>query len=82
MKCVTWKTVSNAIENVLKFAGGVPSGKLKAPPNNCIPSNANIKMKRKRRNRREMMERMELNNDITKFRNEDQYLEKMCKHIF
>ena len=62
------------MENVLKLAGGVPSGKLNAPPNNCMPSNAKIKMKRKSRKRRDMIERMELRRDITRFRNEDQYL--------
>ena len=62
------------MENVLKLAGGVPSGKLNAPPNNCMPSNAKIKIKRKSRKRRDMIERMELKRDITRFRNEDQYL--------
>ena len=62
------------MENVLKLAGGVPSGKLNAPPNNCMPSNAKIKMKRKRRKRRDMIERMELKRDITRFRKDDQYL--------
>ena len=65
------------MEKVLKLAGGVPSGKLNAPPNSCIPNNANIKMNRKRRNRRDMIERMELKRDITRLRNEDQYLKKM-----
>ena len=69
--------MSNAIEKVLKLAGGVPSGKLNAPPKSCIPNNANIKMNRKRRNRRDMIERMELKRDITRFRNEDQYLKKI-----
>ena len=58
----------------MKLAGGVPSGKLNAPPNNCMPSNAKIKMKRKSRKRRDMIERMELKRDITRFRNDDQYL--------
>lgn len=57
-----------------KLADGLPSGKLKAPPNSCIPSSANMSMKRKRRNSNEMMERIELSNDITRFLNEDQYL--------
>jgi hypothetical protein len=68
--------VSRAIEKVLKLAGGVPSGKLNAPPNNCIPNNAKIRMNRKSRNRRDMIERIELNSDITRFRNEAQYLKK------
>ena len=62
------------MEKVLKLAGGVPSGKLNAPPKSCIPNNANIKMNRKRRNRRDMIERMELKRDITRFLKEDQYL--------
>jgi hypothetical protein len=60
----------------LKFAGGVPSLKLKAPPKSCIPSSAKIRMKRKRRKSSEMMERIELSNEITRLRSEDQYLLK------
>ena len=66
--------MSNATEKVLKLAGGVPSGKLNAPPKSCIPNNANIRMKRKSRKRRDMIERIELKRDITRLRNEDQYL--------
>ena len=40
----------------------------------CMPSKANIRMKRKRRKSRERMERMELSREITKFLREDQYL--------
>ena len=72
---LTWKTVNMAIENELKFDGGVPSGKLNVPPKSCIPSRAKIRMKRKRRSRREMMDFIELSSDITKLRREDQYLE-------
>ena len=39
----------------------------------CIPSKANIRMKRKRRKRRERIERIELRREMTKFRSEDQY---------
>ena len=60
--------------NELKLEGGVPSGKLKAPPNNCIPRRAKMRMNRKRRNSKDMMERMELKRDITRFLKEDQYL--------
>ena len=35
--CPTWNTVSRAMAKVLKLDGGVPSGKLKAPPKSCIP---------------------------------------------
>lgn len=61
---------------VLKLAGGVPSGKLKAPPNSCMPSKAKIKMNKKSRNNRERIERIELSNDITRFLKDDQYLHK------
>ena len=66
--------MSKAIEKVLKFEGGVPSSKLNAPPKSCIPSSAKIRMKRKRRNSNEMMDLMELNRDMTRFRSDDQYL--------
>jgi len=59
---------------VLKFAGGVPSSKLNAPPNSCIPKRAKIKMKRNRRNSKEMMDLIELSKDMTRLRREDQYL--------
>ena len=68
--------MSRDITKLSKLAGGVPSSKLKAPPNSCIPSRAKMRMKRNRRNRRDRMERIELSNDITRFRNEDQYLVK------
>lgn len=75
----TWKTVSKAIGKLLKFAGGVPSGKLKAPPNSCIPNRAKMRMNKKSRNRRERIDRMELSNEITKFRSDDQYLKAKVK---
>ena len=62
------------MEKVLKFEGGVPSSKLKAPPKSCMPSRAKIRMNRKRRNRRDKMDLMELKREMTKFRREDQYL--------
>ena len=43
----------------------------------CMPSRANIRMKRKRRNRRERMERMELRRETTRFLRDDQYLKKI-----
>ena len=58
-----------------KLADGLPSRKLKAPPKSCMPSSAKISMKRKRRNSNEIMERIELSNDITRFLNDDQYLD-------
>lgn len=62
------------MENELKLEGGVPSGKLKAPPKSCIPKSAKMSMNRKSRNSSEMIERIELSREITKLRNEDQYL--------
>jgi len=65
-----------AIENELKFDGGVPSGKLKVPPNNCIPNKAKMRMNKNNNNNSEMIDFIELNREITKFRREDQYLKK------
>lgn len=50
-----------------KFVGGVPSGELKAPPNSCIPNRAKIRINKKSRKRREMMERIELSKEMTRF---------------
>ena len=61
---------------VLKLAGGVPSGTLKAPPNSCMPSKAKIRMNKKSRNNREIIERIELSSDITRFLRDDQYLSR------
>lgn len=66
--------------NVLKLVGGVPSGKLNWPPNNCIPSSAKIRINKNSRNNKEMIERIEFKRDITRLRREDQYL--LNKHIF
>ena len=63
-----------AMENELKFEGGVPSSKLKVPPKSCIPNSAKIKINRKRSNKRDMMDLIELSKEITRFRSEDQYL--------
>ena len=61
--------------NELKLDGGVPSGKLKAPPNSCIPSNAKIRMNKNSRKSSDIIERMELSKEMTRFRKEDQYLQ-------
>lgn len=60
--------------NVLKLASGVPLSKLNCPPNNCIPRRAVISMNKNSRNNKEMIDLIELSSDITKLRNEDQYL--------
>jgi len=46
-----------------------------SPPNSCMPSSANMRMKRKRRNRSEIMERMLLSSEMTRFLSDDQYLQ-------
>jgi len=61
---------------VRKNIDEIDTSKLKAPPKSCIPSSAKMRMKRKRRKRREMMDLIELNNEMTRFRSEDQYLKK------
>lgn len=66
----------SAIGKVLKLVGGVPSSKLNCPPNSCMPKRAKMRIKRKRRNNSEMMDLMEFKSDITRFRSDDQYLEK------
>ena len=73
---------------VSKFDVGRPSGKLKFPPNSCIPSKANIKINRKSRRRRERMDDMAFVKATTRLRSEDQYLNQKyftiteSQHIF
>jgi hypothetical protein len=57
----------------LKLAGGVPSSKLKAPPNNCIPRRAKIRMNKKSRKRSEIIDLIDANKEMTKFLSDDQY---------
>ncbi len=61
---------------VSKLDEGVPSSKLKEPPKSCIPRRANMKMKRKRRKSRDMMEDKAFIRAITRLRSGDQYLKK------
>ena len=72
----TWNTVSKALVIESKLDVGLPSGKLNWPPNNCIPSKANMKMKRKRRSNSDKMEEMAFIKATTKLRSEVQYLEQ------
>ena len=58
-----------------KLDVGLPSGKLNWPPNNCIPSKAKMKMKRKRRSNRDKIDEIAFIKATTKFRSEVQYLE-------
>jgi len=76
---LTWKTVSRAFRTLSKLDVGVSIGKLKDPPKSCIPSNANIKMKRKSKNRRDIIDDKAFMRAITRFRKGDQYLKfKKC----
>ena len=60
------------MEKELKLEGGVPSGKLKVPPNNCIPKRAKMRMNRKSRRSKDMIDFMELSSDTTRLRRDDQ----------
>ena len=90
---LTWKTVINAVANLLKFCNGVPSGKLNlfdkknawvsneflgtySPPNNCMPSRANMRMNKNRRNSKLTIDRILLNNETTRLRRDAQCLEQ------
>ena len=70
----TWNTVSRALVIVSKFEVGRPSGKLKLPPNSCIPSKANIKINRNSSSNSDRMDDMALVKATTRLRSEDQYL--------
>ena len=65
-----------AMENELKFEGGVPSGKLNVPPKSCMPNRAKMRMNKKRSNKSEIIDFIELNKEMTRFLKEDQYLKK------
>jgi len=65
-----------AIENELKFEGGVPSGKLNVPPKSCMPKRAKMRMNKNRSNKSEIIDFIELNKEMTRFLKEDQYLKR------
>ena len=69
-----WNTVSSAAMIVLKLEVGVPSGKLNWPPKSCMPSSAKMKMNRKSRKSRDMMDDKAFIRAITRLRRGDQYL--------
>jgi len=50
-----------------------------SPPNNCIPSRAKMRMKRKRRKRSETIDRILLSKDITRLRSDAQYLQQRTR---
>ena len=66
---------------VSKFEVGVSSGKLKDPPKSCIPKRAKMKMKRKSRNRSDMMDDKAFMRAITRLRKEAQYLKNVNASI-
>ena len=66
---------------VSKFEVGVSSGKLKEPPKSCIPKRAKMKMKRKSRNRSDMMDDKAFMRAITRLRREAQYLKNVNASI-
>ena len=74
VRMFTWNTVSRALVIVSKFEVGRPSGKLKLPPNSCIPSKANIKINRNSSSNSDRMDDMALVKATTRLRSEDQYL--------
>lgn len=45
-----------------------------SPPNSCMPRRAKTMMNKKRRNRRLRMDLILLNNEMTRFLRDDQYL--------
>ena len=53
----------------------LPKSKLNVPPNNCIPKSAKMRINKKRSSKRDTIDFREANNDTTRFRREDQYLE-------
>ena len=59
---------------VSKFDVGVLPSKLKDPPKSCIPRRAKMKMKRKSRKSKDMMEESAFIRAITRLRRGDQYL--------
>ena len=52
-----------------------------APPKSCIPNKAKIRMNKKSRNIKLMIDLMLLSNDVIKFFNDDQYLKIFEKLI-
>ena len=59
---------------VSKLEVGVASSKLNVPPKSCIPRRAKMKMNRKRRNSKDMIEDKAFIKAITRLRRGDQYL--------
>ena len=64
-----------------KLEVGVSVGKLNDPPKSCIPSSAKMKMNKKRRKRRDMMDDSAFIRAITRLRSGDQYLKRKDQGI-
>ena len=64
-----------------KLEVGVSVGKLNDPPKSCIPSSAKMKMNKKRRKRRDMMDDSAFIRAITRLRSGDQYLKRKDRGI-
>lgn len=80
----TWNTVRRDCQNVSKLLRGLSSVSLMTlnlPPNNCIPSKAQITMKRNRRSNKLAIERILFNKEATRLRRDDQYLQIQGIHV-
>lgn len=73
---LTWNTVNIACQKESKLDLGFSpsSNPLNFPPNTCIPSSANMTMKRKRRTSKLAIALIELISEATKLRSDVQYL--------
>lgn len=74
---LTWKTVSSDCQNVSKLLRGFSCvvAKLNRPPNSCMPRRAKMTMNRNNNNRRLAIDLTEFSREVTRFRNDDQYLQ-------
>lgn len=73
----TWKTLMRACGKLSKLLRRTSvSSKSYLPPKSCMPSRAQMMMKRKSSSSREAMERMELSRDATRLLRDVQYLQE------
>lgn len=73
---LTWKTVRRLCQKESKLLLGFKAVglKLNFPPNTCIPRRAKITINKKRSNKSEAIDCIELSSDATKFERDLQYL--------
>ena len=72
-----WNTANMAFQKSSKFVLGFSSRTFwNWAPNNCIPSRANMTMKRNNRNKRLRIDFILPNSDVIKLRSDAQYLKK------